>query len=219
MDAEFWLQRWRNGQTGFHQTRVMPLLQKYWPALEVATHARVLVPLAGKSMDMAWLASQGHSVLGVELSALAVEQFLADHDLSADITDSPMGRHYVAGSIEIIRGDIFDLDDATLAGCQAFYDRAALIALPPDMRQRYVERVYGRLPAGARGLLITLDYPPQEMQGPPFSVGDPDVNRLYAGQWHVDCIERRDVLPKEPKFAARGVTRMETIVYDLRRRA
>lgn len=215
MDAEFWLQRWRSGQTGFHQTRVMPLLQKYWPTLGIAANTRVLVPLAGKSMDMAWLASQGHRVLGVELSALAVEQFFSDHNLHAEVTDSPIGRHYVAGNIEIICGDVLGLNDATLATCGAFYDRAALIALPPEMRQNYVDQVYSRLPANAKGLLITLDYPSQEMQGPPFSVGDPDVNALYAGQWNIDCIERRNVLPKEPKFAARGVTRMETIVYSL----
>src|SRR3546814_11751368 len=74
MDTEFWLQRWRDGQTGFHQTRVMPLLQKYWPALSVPQAGRVLVPLAGKSLAMAWLAGPGHGGLGVALSALAVEQ-------------------------------------------------------------------------------------------------------------------------------------------------
>src|SRR3546814_20537351 len=96
---------------------------------------------------MAWLAGQGHRVLGVELSALAVEQFFAENNLHPATTDSPMGRHYVAGNIEVICGDIFGLDAATLAGCSGFYDRAALIALPPDMRRRYVEQVYGRLGA------------------------------------------------------------------------
>src|SRR5690606_12196749 len=33
MEHEFWLQRWREGETRFHQERVMPLLQKYWPTL------------------------------------------------------------------------------------------------------------------------------------------------------------------------------------------
>ncbi|HEY9572702.1 MAG TPA: thiopurine S-methyltransferase [Pusillimonas sp.] len=219
MDTEFWLQRWRDGQTGFHQTRVMPLLQKYWPALSVPQAGRVLVPLAGKSLDMAWLAGQGHRVLGVELSALAVEQFFAENNLHPATTDSPMGRHYVAGNIEVICGDIFGLDAATLAGCSGFYDRAALIALPPDMRRRYVEQVYGRLPAGCRGLLITLDYPSDQMSGPPFSVDDAEVRALYAGLWDVSGIDRRDVLPKEPKFAARGVTRMDTVVYRLTRGA
>ena len=82
MDADFWLERWRQGQTGFHMKRPTPLLAKYWPALGVPRGSRVLVPLCGKSLDMLWLASQGHRVLGVELSPLAVGQFFAENRLA-----------------------------------------------------------------------------------------------------------------------------------------
>ncbi|OYV46586.1 MAG: thiopurine S-methyltransferase, partial [Burkholderiales bacterium 21-58-4] len=141
MEADFWLQRWREGQTRFHQGRVMPLLQKYWPGLSLPANSRVLVPLAGKSLDIIWLAEQGHHVLAVELSALAIEQFFTENNLHPSSRDTPLGRHFVAGRIEVICGDIFALDAATLADCAGFYDRAALIALPPAMRQRYVRHV------------------------------------------------------------------------------
>ena len=59
MHAEFWLERWRDGRTHFHQDKVMPLLQKYWPALGLPADSQILVPLAGKSLDMLWLAAQG----------------------------------------------------------------------------------------------------------------------------------------------------------------
>ena len=65
MDADFWQQRWREGRTGFHQDRPTPLLAQYWDAIGVAAGARVLVPLCGKSLDLAWLAARGHRVLGV----------------------------------------------------------------------------------------------------------------------------------------------------------
>ncbi|MEA9481868.1 hypothetical protein VC290_16130, partial [Xanthomonas campestris] len=81
MDTDFWLQRWQDGQTGFHQDEVMPLLQKHWPALQLPAHARVLVPLCGKTLDLHWLAAQGHRVLGVEISPLAVTQFFDDADV------------------------------------------------------------------------------------------------------------------------------------------
>ena len=81
MDADFWLERWRDGHTRFHQNRVTPLLQKYWPTLSLPSGSRVLVPLCGKSLDLIWLAQQGHRVLGVELSPLAVDQFFAENDL------------------------------------------------------------------------------------------------------------------------------------------
>lgn len=218
MNTEFWLQRWQEGQIGFHQNRVMPLLQKYWPSLALPTDSQVLVPLAGKSLDIIWLASQGHRVLAVELSALAVEQFFTENQLTSTSHDSPLGQHHVAGNIEVICGDIFGLDAATLASCTGFYDRAALIALPPDTRRRYVDHVYGGLPAHCRGLLLTVDYPQHEMEGPPFAVSSVEVDMLYAERWVIETLDERDILANEPKFAERGLTRMCTRVYRLEHR-
>ncbi len=213
MEAEFWLQRWREGRIGFHQTRVMPLLQKYWPAVGLPRGSRILVPLAGKSLDMIWLARQGYRILGVELSDIAVGQFFAENGLHPQVHESTLGRHYVAGDVEVICGDVLALDDVTLAGCGGFYDRAALIALPPPMRDRYVARVFARLPDDCRGLLITLEYPPEEMAGPPFSVSNGEVETLYGASWKIAVLEHRDILATEPHFAERGVTRMDTTVY------
>src|SRR5690606_25326849 len=142
-DKSFWLERWAEGRTNFHQDRITPLLQKYWSSLQVPVGARVLVPLCGKSLDMLWLANQGYDVLGIELSPLAIEQFLSENSLSGQRHTSALGEHTVTGNIELICGDVFNLDADTLASCTAVYDRAALIALPPPMRERYVEHVYG----------------------------------------------------------------------------
>lgn len=219
MDHEFWLQRWQAGQTGFHQSRVLPLLQKHWPALGVPAGGRVFVPLAGKSLDMLWLAAQGHPVLGVELSPLAVQQFFAEHGLTPTVHESRYGRHHVAGSIELICGDAFALDAAVLSDCAGVYDRAALIALPPALRARYADELYGRLPAGCHGLLVTLEYAQAEMQGPPFSVEETEVRQRYAARWNVDLLERRAILDQEPHFAAVGLTALSTALYGLRRQA
>jgi len=217
MDADFWLERWREGRTHFHQQRVTPLLQKYWPSLELPAGSQVLVPLCGKSLDMLWLAAQGLRVLGSELSQLAVEQFFSENDLQPAIHQSALGCHYVAGDIEIICGDIFHLDAATLNACSGVYDRAALVALPAAMRAHYVGHVYGQLSDQYRGILITLDYPQAEMDGPPFSVQDAEVQTLYAAHSAAKIIDRRDILDKEPKFLAQGVSRLDTVVYRLQR--
>lgn len=218
MEPAFWLERWREGRTHFHQARVTPLLQKYWPALMLPQDCRVLVPLAGKSLDMLWLAEQGHRVLGVELSQLAVEQFFEEHALSPRIHTSEYGIHYATDGIEIICGDIFRLDAALLSTCTGVYDRAALVALPADMREKYVRQVYGLLPTHYRGLLITLDYPQDQMKGPPFSVDDTEVQAIYGMHSDANLIDRRDILAKEPKFLAGGVSRLDTLVYSLQRR-
>lgn len=218
MDETFWKSRWQEGRIGFHQDRPTPLMLKHWPSLGIAAGARVLVPLCGKALDMAWFASQGLHVLGVELSRLAVEQFFEEQELEPEVTGSPMGLHFRADGVEIICGDAFELDDALLASCEAYFDRAALIALPAEMRARYAERVYARLPAGCRGLLVTLEYPQHEKAGPPFSVDEGEVRRLYAPHGGVEVLERREILSTQPAFVEEGVTALDTVVYRLDRR-
>lgn len=216
MDREFWLDRWAEGRIGFHQPQVTPLLEQYWSELDIPAGSRVLVPLCGKSLDMLWLSRQGFSVLGVELSPLAIEQFLEENQLQGTTHTSPMGKHTVLENIELICGDIFDIDEATLRSCTAVYDRAALIALPQDMRQRYVDHVYGHLAPGYEGLLITLSYDQQRMDGPPFSVPDAEVRALYQAHSQVELLHTYDTLKAEPRFKERGLNSLETLAYRLR---
>ncbi len=217
MDAEFWKQRWQEGQIGFHRTQVMPLLETHWPALGLAAGSRVLVPLAGKSLDMHWLAAQGHRVLGVELSPLAVQQFFDEAGLQPVRHHSRYGEHFVAGPVEMILGDALGLDTALLADVAGVYDRAALIALPPALRQRYLDTLYAALPGGCQGVLITLEYPQTEKAGPPFSVEAAEVARLFDLPWHATLLERREILGQEPRFQAEGVTALATAVYRLQK--
>jgi thiopurine S-methyltransferase len=218
MDAAFWHRRWQDQDIGFHQSAPTPLLQKHWPAVGAPAGGTVFVPLAGKSLDMVWLAAQGHRVLGVELSPLAVAQFFAEHDLQPEIVESRYGLHHRAGGIELILGDAFALDAAALAECTAVFDRAALIALPAELRAPYVDTLYARLPAGCRGLLITLEYPQHEKAGPPFSVTEAEVRERYGRDWTVALLERRDILAGQQSFIDAGVTALETCVYRLQRR-
>jgi thiopurine S-methyltransferase len=223
VDSQYWRQRWQEGRTGWHHDKPMPLLLEHWPALEVPRDTPVLVPLCGKSLDMLWLAEQGLNVLGVELSEIAIETFLAENRLHARMHAAPDGTHYEIttasdGGIEIINGDVFEIDPASLARCNAFYDRAALIALPAPQRNRLAHDVYGKLPDGARGLLITLAYPPHEMEGPPFPVDEAEVQRLFAADWDIRQLERRDILASQPHFSEKGVTALHTAVHRLDQR-
>ncbi|BDZ56426.1 thiopurine S-methyltransferase [Barrientosiimonas endolithica] len=213
MDAQMWEQRWAEGRIGFHQQTVTPQLEQHWPGLGVPAGARVFVPLAGKSLDMVWLVEHGHPVLGVELSQLAIDQFFAERGLQPDVHESAYGVHHVAGHYELIRGDVFDLDLAGLGGCTAVFDRASLIALPAEDRPRYA-RLFDHLAPGTRGLVVTLDYDQSRMDGPPFSVPEPEVDRLYAPAWQVDRLER-SVSEPEPRLARAGLTELATTTYAL----
>ncbi|NDK39709.1 thiopurine S-methyltransferase [Pseudoxanthomonas gei] len=217
MEADFWLQRWQEGQIGFHRDDVMPLLAAHWPALQLPAGSRVLVPLAGKTLDMHWLAAQGHRVLGVELSPLAVQQFFDEAGLRPVRHHSRHGEHFTSGPVEVILGDAFALDAELLADVAGVYDRAALIALPPALRRRYLETVYARLPRGCAGLLITLEYPQVQKAGPPFSVEAEEVAKLFGPPWRATLLERRDILAQEPRFQDEGVDALATAVYRLQK--
>lgn len=218
MDPGFWHERWRDNRIGFHRDVPLPLLVRHWPTLELPPASRVFVPLCGKSLDMVWLAEQGHRVLGIELSPLAVRQFFDERGLVPRTHASEAGTHYVAGPWELVVGDAFAMPAGLAADCAGVYDRAAMIALPPDMRATYAGTTWQRLPQGCRGLLVTLEYPQAEKAGPPFAVDEPEVHALLDPRWQVELLERRDILAGEPGFQAEGVTALSTAVYSLTRR-
>ncbi len=215
MQPEFWHKKWASNQIGFHLPDVNPYLQRFWPDLNLAAQARVLVPLCGKSLDLLWLAGRGHRVLGVELSEKAVEDFFSEQQLQPQVSEQGVFKVYRAGSIELWCGDIFALSAEDVADCSALYDRAAVIALPPPMRERYAEHLQTILPAGLKGLLITLDYDQSQIAGPPFSVDDAQVQHLFGGAWQMQLLKSQDVLSDSAKFVQAGATRLEERVYRI----
>jgi thiopurine S-methyltransferase len=82
MNPDFWQERWRQSEIGWHATEINVHLQEHWPRLVARSGERVLVPLCGKSLDLLWLAGESHRVLGVEISRLAVDAFFAESGLS-----------------------------------------------------------------------------------------------------------------------------------------
>jgi thiopurine S-methyltransferase len=214
MEKGFWLERWERKEIGFHQDEVNPYLRDYWAELQVAS-GEVFVPLCGKSLDMWWLREQGHSVLGVELSDIAVREFFTEH--GGEVQHSHQARFDCceAEGVRVLCGDFFDLQAADMAQVKAVYDRASLVALPPGMRERYAEHLAGILPTGTRVLLITFDYPQEQMSGPPFAVSEEEVVRLYRDYADIRVLARLDVLEQNPRFRQRGITRLHENIFLL----
>ncbi|MBT9239265.1 thiopurine S-methyltransferase [Pseudomonas sp. MG-2] len=216
MEPAFWQQRWADNQIGFHQAQVNPYLQKYWPTLGLVPGSRVLVPLCGKSLDLAWLAGQGHRVLGVELSRRAVEAFFREHGLQAEVGQRGAFEVWRSGDVELWCGDIFALQAEDIGDCAGLYDRAAVIALPSQMRGAYMQLLSGLLPTGCQGVVVTLDYDQALLGGPPFSVGDQELRQGFAG-WQVDELEVVEVIEESPKFLQAGVSSLLERVYRVSR--
>ncbi len=213
MEKEFWLERWQHEQIGFHQDEINPYLQQYWP--HQASGSQVFVPLCGKSLDMLWLRKQGVSVLGVELSPIAAQAFFVENGYTAERVNSGKFECCEADEICILCGDFFDLCKEDLANVKMVYDRASMVALPPEMRVRYVRHLVSILPPGTQVLLITFDYPQAEMSGPPFAVSIDEVELLYREYAEVTLLKQVDALPDNPRFAERGLSRMQENIFLL----
>lgn len=218
MDPEDWRQRWREGRIGFHLERENPALVRFHHRLDAHPGEPVFVPLCGKSKDLAWLAGRGHGVVGVEASPLAVEAFFTEHGRSATRRRAGALECWEDPPLRIWCGDFFDLSPGDLDGARLFYDRAALIALPPPLRIRYAAHIATLLPDTARGLLLTLEYPQHEMAGPPFSVPEEEVRGLYEEAFAVHRLARNDVLAEHERFRAAGLSALHEAVYLLERR-
>lgn len=214
MEPEFWHERWENNLIGFHLDEVNPHLRAHWASLAVRPGSRVLVPLCGKSLDLVWLAGQGYEVVGIEISPIAVKDFFAENHLKARRIANQRCDIWQSEAITLLCGDLFELTASDTGPIDAVYDRAALIALPPAMRRRYVEKLEQLVPA-APHLLITLDYDPAQMDGPPFAVSDDEVRALYVNKYRVDRLQSDDVLADNARFRERGLDRLTESVYRL----
>jgi thiopurine S-methyltransferase len=218
MENAFWIERWQQKLIGFHQQEINPYLQQFWHHLSLAPGAEVLVPLCGKSRDMCWLVEQGHSVLGVELSHLASEDFFHETSQLPRLGREGAFRCYSGDAIKLLCGDFFDLERAQVEGVEAVYDRAALIALPPRMRADYARHLNELLPESVLMLLVSMEYPQEQMSGPPFAVPEAEVRNLFQSHWTVELLHREDILAAENKFRERGLTSLVEKVYLLVRR-
>jgi thiopurine S-methyltransferase len=215
MKKDFWLERWERAEIGFHQDEINPYLRQHWQDLHLARGGEVFVPLCGKSLDMVWLREQGVFVLGVELSPIAVHEFFSEKGQTPQRVHSEKFASYIADGICLSCGDFFDLSKADLAQVGAVYDRASLVALPPEMRERYARHLASTLPAGTQILLITFDYPQEQMPGPPFAVSVNEVEALYRDYAEIRLLVQQDVLEQNKRFQQRGVTRMQENVFLL----
>lgn len=221
MDADYWLSKWQQGRIGFHQAKVNSRLKKFWPLLDVSKSGRVLVPLCGKSLDMLWLHELGHEVLGVELSESALRSFFEENELT--FSEATHSGHKVlhgtgaAAGISLMQADLFNLNPTDVGLISSVYDRASMVAMPPELRGSYTSAIARLVPSGAQGLLISMSYDESEMSGPPFSVPDRDVRASLSECFEIFELSHSNGPEIRGNLADNGLSTLEERVYRLRR--
>jgi thiopurine S-methyltransferase len=216
LQKEFWHERWRLGLIGFHQNAVERMLQTHWARLQV-TDGGVFVPLCGKSLDLIWLRDLGMEVTGVKLSAVALEAFCLEQGVLTRRANHGMFEHFDSPGLHLLHGDFFRVSAENLVNVRAVYDRAALIALPPEVRQRYVKHMNHLTTAGTKTLLMTVEYPQHQVSGPPHSVSASEVEQLYGTTHTIELLGRRDILAEEVRLRTRGTTEIHELCFLLTR--
>ena len=192
MKHDFWHQRWQDNQIGFHLDEANPLLVQHFSALQLAPNSRIFLPLCGKTLDMHWLFAQGYQVVGAELSSIAVEALFSDLKITPIITKIGSLTQYSAPNIALFNGDIFELNQALLGKVDATYDRAALVALPQEIRKQYPAHLMA-LTAKVPQLLICFEYDQSLHAGPPFSINADEVKQHYQATYELTLLGSSDV--------------------------
>ena len=216
MEPTFWRERWESHRIGFHQHETNRLLMQHWHTLNLPKETTVFVPLCGKSLDMVWLCNCGHRVIGVEISPIAVQEFFEENKVPAKRSSNGKFDRWQSDGIALLCGNVFDLAAEDLKNVAGVYDRAALIALPPHMRQHYANHLTNVLPQRVQKLLITIDYPQNERSGPPFSVPDDEVHELFKHTFEVSLLTSEDVMSHNPQF--KDTSRLSESAYLLQSR-
>lgn len=192
MEPDFWHQKWAADQIAFHEDNGNALLKRYFHKLNLSTGSTVFLPLCGKTHDIGWLLTHDYTVIGCELSAKAVEALFAQLHLDPETEVIGSLKKYHAGPLTVYQGDIFDLTADVLGPIDAIYDRAALVALPDEMRARYAQHLLALAPKVTQ-FLLTLSYNQSLLKGPPFSLEQGDIEALYATDYFLEMLEQAPV--------------------------
>lgn len=195
MKHEFWHDKWQKNEIGFHLNQPHSLLVKYIDSLNLEKNNRIFLPLCGKSLDIHWLLAQGYHLIGIDLSPIAIEELMAE--LAIPFTERKLEKltYYHHPQIDLFVGDFFELTSSNIGKIDAIYDRAALVALPEEMRTDYAQHLM-QISNQATQLLISFEYDQSVMAGPPFSISPQQLKDYYSKQYQLQLLDSQTELLK-----------------------
>ncbi|KAF2359131.1 TPMT family [Trinorchestia longiramus] len=203
-NSAFWASRWTEDPS-WHMDEVNPHLKRHISHLAPPPgRCRIFVPLCGKSLDLKWLHSKGHSVVGVEMVEDVVKTFFEENEPNHIVKDLGWGILYTNQhrSLQIYVGDIFKMHMEELGRFDGVWDRGALVAIPESQRTEYATIIKRLLRPHFRYLLNNYFYRPAEkFQGPPYTVPNYIVHELFGQIAIWKILETTEMMSKEEKEA------------------
>lgn len=191
-----WKELWSIGRTPWHRNSVDEYLQKYIDLLTTKKpNTSILVPLCGKSVDLLWLCKQGHKVVGVELSEIAIKQFFEENSIPHSTAEAGEFILYKAQDrdLTVLGGSVFNLTHEVEGMFDAVWDSRAFGAVNPSDRSKYIGVLRSVLKAGGSILLSNLEYECSEYPGPPFNLSPQVIKELFGEFFEIELLEHVDL--------------------------
>ncbi len=212
MNNEFWLNKWKTNDIAFHEKDANPDLINYLSELNLHQGDCIFVPFCGKSKDMLWLAEKGFNVIGVELSTIACNDFFSELNITPTIVQKPKFSVYQYKNIKLFCGDLFDLTSADLSSVKAIYDCKALIALPFNLRKKYVDHIISCTQTKINILVLTRESN-SVVTPPPFPINKAEIDLLFNSHFDVKQIKNRPLPSIPERLVKKGYADISECVY------
>lgn len=205
LSDEDWKHKWEIRNIGFHEKNIHPLLAEFLnEMLAGRTKLNIFFPLCGKAVDMKWLADMGHNIVGVDVSEIGLKEFFADHNIPyteeavAEIPEAKVFKS-ASGNISLYCCSIYDISDLVIGKFDGMWDRGAMVAVNPRDRERYVNVMLSLMAKDCHYLLVTVEYDPKSIAGPPFYVPESDLQNLLGPSCTFKLLKKIDAITDKQK--------------------
>lgn len=196
LSHDWWHQAWDKGTLGWHRDKVDAILQRYLKQLSGdKEHISILVTLCGKSLDLPWLAGQGHDVVGCELSEIAGKQLFEENSIPYSVMTVKDFKVFSATDdkkLKFYAGDFFNIDALFIGPFDVIWDHNAFGAVNPNDRPRYVEILTSLLVPGGKILLSNWEYDQSKRSIAPYSLNTSQIKEYFGSHFEVQLLERMD---------------------------
>lgn len=189
-----WNERWTQGGTGWHLGDINFALENHSSKLLPKPERRILVPLCGKSVDLAWLYKEGHTVVGIEGVEKGILEFFSEHKLPYVTEQMSWAKLFKTedNRLKLYCCDLFKMDIESLGKFDAVWDRGSLVAIYEEDRERYSEIIKALLVPDFRYLINITQYTPNEkFSGPPRNIPTELVEKLFGDVCELQVLETR----------------------------
>lgn len=181
IDPVDWEARYQAGDTPWDKGYAAPPLIEF--LLRHPVRGTVLVPGSGPGHDVRALVAKGTTVLGLDLSATAVERARSF---------SPIGDETYE------QGDLFQFPESWKGRFDWIIEHTCFCAIPPALRDRYVRSIAALLKPG--GFYFAIFYlNPDVSEGPPYGVERAEIARRFDPSFELleewiplSCFEGRE---------------------------